>query len=73
MSKSVRVWIHLFDVNFDLCLQDFILHFDIVDICRFDHLIVFQLKNILIKLDPLIRLEIELLIAIVRVIAFDKH
>lgn len=60
-------------VDLDLLLQHFVLGFDVVNVAIVDDFVVFELEDILIELNPLVRLQIELFISLDWVLALDKH
>lgn len=60
-------------VDLDLLLQHFVLGFDVVNVAIVDNFVVFELEDILIELNPLVRLQIELFISLDWVLALDKH
>ena len=60
-------------VDLDLLLQHFVLGFDVVNVAIVDNFVVFELEDILIELNPLVRLQIELSISLDWVLALDKH
>lgn len=66
------VYVFIF-VDLNLGFEDFILHFDVVNVSWFNYFIIFELKNELIQLGPLLGLEIELIISFNRVLRIDEH